>query len=1021
MSKRARFSFFSGFRLLVALLCLAGALPVSADTLSVSITAGEGGVVGANQFQTPFINCNTDGGTPCFADNFEPIDGGVDDVTLSASGSFGWVFDGWGGSCSGLDPCLVSLNAATQNQFSVSASFIPDLNVSAVLSVSVSGGGSGTVVDNLQSINCPGDCSEVIPQPSSQSITLTATPAAGTVFVGWEGGSCSGASLTCNLVLNPGLFDVIAVFEPDSDGDGVFDPADACPGTAAGEAVDTSGCSAPQLDDDGDNVSNDVDTCPGTPTGEAVDTSGCSASQLDDDGDNFNNDVDACPATPTGEAVDAIGCGASQLDDDDDAVSNAVDECPATAAGTEVDAVGCPVFDPPVFTDIDGDGVLDFSDDCPGTPSGEAVNLQGCSGSQLDDDGDDVNNDVDACPATPTGEAVDALGCSDSQLDDDDDNVSNFVDACLSTPAGEAVDASGCSDSQLDEDGDGVNNVVDECASTPAGEDVDAAGCSDSQRDDDADGVPNGSDQCPNTPTDEEADAAGCSDSQRDDDADGVPNGSDQCPNTPTDDEADGTGCSNAQKDSDGDGVSDADDSCPATDPDTTTGPDGCSEVQEFGEDLGSLSGLTGGQSLLGSRIDEICPLLIEASDELAPGEQELRVACSRLKNRETTEGQAVTALQQIILDELSSQQGLGRDLFSSLFRRLGKRLDQLNAGGGGGVSVSGLNFRAGGQAVSGQVLQSAFEELLGMGAGEDSFADFGKLGVFIQGDFDFGDKDESELESGYDFDSWNFTLGADYRFTDSVYAGASIGIGEADVDYAGNGGDSQLSTVTLSAYGGWQLSENWYVDGLLSYGQTEYDTKRHIRYSDVLGSFESTQLSDTDGDQVYFGLNTGYMLSRGGWRFGPTASFSYLDSSIDGYTESAAQGSSSAWNFIVEDQDFESMRFSVGGQADYVINTSFGVLVPGVRAAYVYEAEDAGENIVLRLANNPFAQSSLVSDEIIVTTADRDSNFVDVSINLSGQFVMGFSGYLSYQFYSAYDDYSQDGYTVGLRWDKPF
>ena len=177
----------------------------------------------------------------------------------------------------------------------------------------------------------------------------------------------------------------------------------------------------------------------------------------------------------------------------------------------------------------------------------------------------------------------------------------------------------------------------------------------------------------------------------------------------------------------------------------------------------------------------------------------------------------------------------------------------------------------------------------------------------------------------------------------------------------------------------------------------------------------------EVGGDQVYFGLNTGYMLSRGGWRFGPTASFSYLDSSIDGYTESAAQGSSSAWNFIVEDQDFESMRFSVGGQADYVINTSFGVLVPGVRAAYVYEAEDAGENIVLRLANNPFAQSSLVSDEIIVTTADRDSNFVDISINLSGQFVMGFSGYLSYQFYSAYDDYSQDGYTVGLRWDKPF
>jgi hypothetical protein len=96
-------------------------------------------------------------------------------------------------------------------------------------------------------------------------------------------------------------------------------------------------------------------------------------------------------------------------------------------------------------------------------------------------------------------------------------------------------------------------------------------------------------------------------------------------------------------------------------------------------------------------------------------------------------------------------------------------------------------------------------------------------------------------------------------------------------------------------------------------------------------------------------------------------------------------------------------------------------VLIPGLRAAYVYESEDSGDRIVLRLANNPFAEDSLDSGQINVTTDDRDSSFFDASLNLSGQFVMGISGYLSYQFYTAYDDYSQDGFTVGLRWDKPF
>jgi len=56
-----------------------------------------------------------------------------------------------------------------------------------------------------------------------------------------------------------------------------------------------------------------------------------------------------------------------------------------------------------------------------------------------------------------------------------------------------------------------------------------------------------------------------------------------------------------------------------------------------------------------------------------------------------------------------------------------------------------------------------------------------------------------------------------------------------------------------------------------------------------------------------------------------------------------------------------------------------------------------------------------------MIETDGVDSNFLDASFNLSGQFVMGVSGYMSYQFYSSYDNYSQSGFTIGLRWDKPF
>ncbi len=58
----------------------------------------------------------------------------------------------------------------------------------------------------------------------------------------------------------------------DSDGDGVPDQADQCPGTTAGATVDAKGC---ELDDDGDGVVNSQDQCPNTPARALVDAKGC--------------------------------------------------------------------------------------------------------------------------------------------------------------------------------------------------------------------------------------------------------------------------------------------------------------------------------------------------------------------------------------------------------------------------------------------------------------------------------------------------------------------------------------------------------------------------------------------------------------------------------------------------------------------------------------------------------------------------------------------------------------------------
>ncbi len=58
----------------------------------------------------------------------------------------------------------------------------------------------------------------------------------------------------------------------DSDGDGVLDMHDRCPGTPEGMPVDPQGC---PTDADGDGVPDAADRCPDTPRGERVDTTGC--------------------------------------------------------------------------------------------------------------------------------------------------------------------------------------------------------------------------------------------------------------------------------------------------------------------------------------------------------------------------------------------------------------------------------------------------------------------------------------------------------------------------------------------------------------------------------------------------------------------------------------------------------------------------------------------------------------------------------------------------------------------------
>ncbi len=130
----------------------------------------------------------------------------------------------------------------------------------------------------------------------------------------------------------------------DSDGDGVYDDRDNCPGTPVGIEVDESGCpKVNNADSDNAGVYDGRDNPPGTPDEIEVDVHGCPrVIKTDSDGDGVFDDTDNCPDTPPGAVVDGSGCHkANLMDGDGDGILDDQDVCPDTPKDAIVDKRGC--------------------------------------------------------------------------------------------------------------------------------------------------------------------------------------------------------------------------------------------------------------------------------------------------------------------------------------------------------------------------------------------------------------------------------------------------------------------------------------------------------------------------------------------------------------------------------------------------------------------------------------------------------------------------------------------------------
>ncbi|MDX6515373.1 MAG: trimeric autotransporter adhesin [Gaiellaceae bacterium] len=112
-------------------------------------------------------------------------------MTLTASPSSGSRFVSWGGLCAGQTQTCTATPTGTA---SITATF----GAVHTLTVTKTGDGTGTVATSGGEIACGSTCSAAF--TSGVSVTLTATPASDSIFLGWTGG-CTGATPSCVVSL----------------------------------------------------------------------------------------------------------------------------------------------------------------------------------------------------------------------------------------------------------------------------------------------------------------------------------------------------------------------------------------------------------------------------------------------------------------------------------------------------------------------------------------------------------------------------------------------------------------------------------------------------------------------------------------------------------------------------------------------------------------------------------------------------------------------------------------------------
>ena len=218
-----------------------------------------------------------------------------------------------------------------------------------------------------------------------------------------------------------------------------------------------------------------------------------------------------------------------------------------------------------------------------------------------------------------------------------------------------------------------------------------------------------------------------------------------------------------------------------------------------------------------------------------------------------------------------------------------------------------------------------------GMSSGDSVFE---RAAAWVQGLYNKSKLDDTSKSKGFDSDTKGVAFGLEKYLTEDVKAGIGYSYSQTDID--GFMRDTDVDTHTAILYGEYKPS-NWFVNGIATYGWSDYEEKKNVGGVNVK--------ADYDVETLGLQLMTGYDMNFNALNVTPEAGLRYVRVDQDSYKDGADQRVSGHTSDIITGV--------IGAKVSKDIALNNGLnLKPEARLAATYDLETDKSNAVVTLAN---------------------------------------------------------------------